>query len=76
MYHTSAVSLLETLREIRHVDLGISWARSEDGQRVWVLDARSADGEFWRVQHEKLSGAASVLSEMLIAASINADGSR
>lgn len=71
MPEQSTASLLEIIRDVRGVDIGITWARSKKkGDRVWILDAQSGDGQLWRVQHTDLLAAASVLSDLLIAASV------
>jgi len=72
MYHSRAVSLLEIVRQMRGVDIGITWLRCNDGERMWVIDARSGDGQFWRVQHAELLAAASILSDLLTSASVEA----
>ena len=69
MYHSHAVSLLEIVRELRGIELTISWVRCEDGERLWLLEGEGTDQQLWRVLHADLLEGALILSDMLIGCS-------
>lgn len=65
MCDSTAFVLLRALQENNRLDTSLDLERPGQGERRWLITARSADGHIWRSEHSNLLWGVVMLHKMI-----------